>query len=295
VRKPILSVAGWAFGMAVTILFIALWGRAVVADTEALGESLSPLATSQAVIDSFAEWMADQMVEEGVDPALIEPTIDHFVESSRVTSTLELLIAEVVDAAGTPSLDGATVNMQRLLTPAVPEVTAGLAGLGVPIAEAELQAIVDDLDPMGIREPGSAAIVGPESATATRLGTASVLAVLAMGLFGYLIVSLSEDRVTAVRTLLTRVAVGGVGFAILLRVGSWVLDPGGGRAPVPDTLSLIARSKWMLPFQMAVAAGVVAGLIYAVRRIIRRAGVPPSADEPATLQPERELSLSRSD
>ncbi|HEU4895472.1 MAG TPA: hypothetical protein VFT85_06515, partial [Acidimicrobiia bacterium] len=148
--------------------------------------------------------------------------------------------------------------------------------------------------PMVIREPGSSALVGPESAAATRLGTASLLAVVGIISFGYATVASSQDRITAVRELFTRVAVGGLGFAILLLIGSWITDPRGGRAPVPETISLITSSKWMIPLQIGLYAGAVAAGIYAGRRWLRRGEESPSQDGPPTPQAERDLSRSGS-
>ena len=54
VRTSTRATAGWVFGLAATILFISLWGRAIVVDTEALAEAAAPLSGSVAVVDLFA-------------------------------------------------------------------------------------------------------------------------------------------------------------------------------------------------------------------------------------------------
>jgi hypothetical protein len=126
--------------------------------------------------------------------------------------------------------------------------------------------------------------------TATRLGTAALLAVLALLGLGYGFVSLSEDRLSAVRSLLTRVALGGLSFAIFLKLGSWVLDPSGGRAPVQASISAVAGSKWAVPLALAVAAAAVAGIVYLVRRRLRPFG-PDGPDGRFEDTDERPLSL----
>lgn len=291
-RKRVSSVAGWAFGFAVTILLIALWGRAVVVDTEALGESLSPLAESQTVVDIFTDWMTEEMLEAGVDPILVEPTIDHFLESSKAAGTMELFVSEVIEAAASSDPADSSVDMEALLTPTIPEVSAGLTAAGIPISETVVTSIVDDLSPLVIRE--AVPWVGEGSPAASRLGTAAALAGMAMLVFGYMVVAVSPDRVAAVRGLLTRVAVGGFSFAILLQVGSWVLDPNGGRAPVAETLSSLAGSKVMVPFLVALGAAVVAGGIYLGRRVLRRVAVSRSAIAPTTRPEDLQPSLSGS-
>jgi hypothetical protein len=280
--------------MAVSILFLSLWGRAVVVDTDTLAESLSPLAGSSTVVGYLADWMADEMVESGADPDVVEPAIDYYFESSSTAQTLDQFATEVVYASASTNPSGSTIDMAALIYPAVPELTLGLTELGYPVTESGVSEVVRQLDPLVIRAPGSEAMVGPASPTAARLGTAALLALLAIVGFGSFYIAFSEDRITAIRSLLTRVAVGGLSFAVFLRVGSWVLDPDGGRAPVRESLSSLAGSKWAVPLQVAAVAAVIAGAIYVGRRTLRRAGVFPSPDDLSTPSPERRESLSGS-
>lgn len=288
------STLGWAFGMSLSILFLSLWGRAVVVDTETLAESLSPLASSGIVVDYISDWMAQEMVESGAEPDLVEPTVDHFLGSTSIGQTLDQFTTEVVHAAASTDPGGATIDMAALIHPTVPEITLGLNGLGYQVGEDTISGIVQDFDPLVIREPGSGAVVGPASPTAARLGTAALLATVAILGFGGAFVALSEDRVTGVRNLATRGAIGGLSFAVFLRVGSWVLDPTGGRAPVPETLSELAGSKWAVPLQVAAVSGLIAASIYVGRRVIKRVGVFQSPDEQSTQPSEPRKSLSGS-
>lgn len=288
------SALGWAFGMAVSILFLSLWGRAIVVDTDSLADSLAPLAGSSTVVDYVGEWMADEMVESGADPEVVDPAIDYFFGASSTARTLDQFAVEVVHAAASSNPAGSTIDMRALVDPAVPEVTLGLNNLGYPVTEAGVSEVVAQLDPLVILQPGSEPLVGPSSSTATRLGTAAFVAFAAIVVFGMAFVSLSDDRVTAVRNLLTRVAVGGLSFAVFLRVGSWVLDPEGGRAPVPETIAGLAGSKWAVPLEVAAVAAAIAATIYLGRMGLRRAGVIPSPNEQSTPPRERRKSISRS-
>lgn len=291
-RPAARSLLGWGFGMSVTILLLALWGRAVVVDTEALAESLSPLAGSEIVTDLISDWMSEEMTESGADPERVESTVGFFLRSSSVAETLDQLVVDVVHAAASPDPDGSRIDMAALFGPAVPELTLGLNGLGHAVSEADVSDVVEGFDPLVIRQPGRAALVGPSSPTAARLGTAAMLAAMALLVFGAGFVSLSEDRTAAVRNLMTRVAVGGLSFAVFLRLGAWVLDPRGGRAPIPETISALASSKWALPLQVGVVAALIAGGIYVGRRMIRREAVfPRSVDQP-TRRSERPKSRS---
>lgn len=267
----------------------------MVIDTETLAESLSPLASSGVVVDYVSDWMADEMVESGVEPELVEPTVDHFLGSTSIGRTFEQFTTEVVYAAASTDPGGTSIDMAALIHPAVPEITLGLNELGYEVSEGAVSEIVQDFDPLVIRQPGSGAIVGPASPTAARLGTAALLAAVAILVFGAGFVALSEDRVTGVRNLATRAAIGGLSFAVFLRVGSWVLDPEGGRAPVPETLSELTASKWAVPLQVAAVSALIAGSIYVGRRVIKRVGVsrPPDGRPTQPSEPQKSLSESR--
>lgn len=288
------STVAWAFGFSVTVLLIALWGRAVVIDTDSLAESLAPLADSAVVGGMVADWMADELVDSGYSPEVADPTADLAVRSSATAAAMDGFVADVVRAATSSDPSGSSVDIATLLAPTVPEVSTGLSEMGLPTSESEVRSVVSALDPMVIRQPGSSALVGPESPAAARLGIAALLALLGIIGFGYATVAVSDDRIAAVRELLTRVSVGGLGFAILLLIGSWITDPRGGRAPVPETISHLASSKWMTPLQVALVAAVGAGTIYLGRRWLRRGEASRSTVESPTRSPEPERSLSES-
>lgn len=275
-----------------TILFIALWGRAVVVDSESLAESLAPLADAALVGEIVADWMTHELVDSGYPRDVADPAVDAALQSSATAAAMEGFVADVVRAAASSDPSGSSVNVASLLAPAVPEVTTSLAEMGLATKESDVRSVVSSLDPMVIRRPGTSALVGPESPAAARLGTASLVALLGIISFGYATVASSADRIAAVRELLTRVAVGGMGFAILLLIGSWITDPRGGRAPVPETISDIASSKWMVPLQVGLAAGVAAAAIYVGRRWLRRGARFRSPDGPPTPREERDPSQS---
>lgn len=273
-----LSFLGWAFGICLSILFGSLWGRAVVVDTDTLGESLAPMARSDLVVDYLTDWMAEEMVEGGVDPVVVGPAVEYFLDSSEVGDSLDQFAAEVVVAAASPDPSGSEIDVRGLISPAVPEVTDGLESLGIEVSRPEVVQVVEGLDPLEIRQPGSAVLVGPNSATATQLGMASLLAIVGLSVFGSAYLALSEDRVAALRSLVTRIAVSGLSFGLMLLVGSWVLDPQGGRAPVREALSAIAASKWLVPFQVGLVAAGIATMIYLLGRLLRRGAASRSRD-----------------
>lgn len=264
----------------------------MVVDSDALAESLAPLADSALVGGVVADWMTEELVDSGYSPELADPAVSFALESSATAAAMDGFVSDVVRAAASSDPSGASVDLASLLAPTIPEVTTSLAEMGLPTTEADVRSIVSGLNPMVIREPGSPALVGPESPAASRLGTAALLAIGGIIFFGYASVVSSEDRIAAVRELFTRVAVGGLGFAILLLVGSWITDPRGGRAPVPETISQIASSKWMVPLQVGLAAAAVAVSIYVGRRWLKRGEGSRPRDGSPTPREERDPSLS---
>jgi hypothetical protein len=290
-RSTTRATSTWVFGLAATILFISLWGRAVVVDTDALAEAAAPLAESVAVVDLFTGWLGSELEDNGVDPSVAVPAIEYVLETTEVGLAIDQFVSEVVMAAAWPGPQAASVDIADLLAPVVPEIADTLAAAGLAIDEADVDALIDGLDPMVVRPADAKPYVGDGSPIATRLGTAAGLALLVMAVAGWLAIIASEDRINETRRLLTRFALGGLTFGILLRVGSWVLDPVGGRAPVSESLSLLVVSKWLVPVSIASVALALAAMVWAVRRLLRPEAVSPIPAEQSTPEPEPHLSL----
>ena len=264
-NRILTSLAAWVFGLATSILFISLWGRAVVIDTDELGDSLRPMSQSEQVAGAFSEWMTTELVESGVPVETAEEATDAALVGEGVSVALEDLVVEVVDAAASDNAAGAVVDVASTLQPAVPSVTAALVGSGMNITESQVSSVIAGLDPLVIRRPGEPPVIGTSSSLATRLGTAAILAVLFQVIFGSVYVLTASDRLKRARTLLSRFALTGLSFAVLLKLGSWMLDPEGGRAPVSESLSLLANSKWALPAVIGAVGAVAAFMVWLVR------------------------------
>lgn len=287
-RSIVRGVAGWLFGLSVTVLLISMWGRAVVVDTATLGESLSPLARSVVVTERFADWMVGGLSDAGVEPAVAEPAVAETLTASAVVTALDNLVVEVVEAAASVGPAMATVDVAGVLRPAVPEIAESLMATGLPVTVTEVGRIVESLDPLVIREEGAAPLIGPGSTVAARLGLAAVLALVMMTATGWVAVVTAPDRIAEVKSLLLRVTLGGLTFSILLRVGSWIVDPGGGRAPVGEAMSALARSKWLTPLAVAALAAVIAGGMWLGRQLVRRRATNrlPAAEPTPQAEPQ---------
>lgn len=270
------SLSAWVFGLATTILLVSFWGRAVVIDTDDLTDNLRPLSESEEVTGRFSDWMTDQLIESGVSQTQAGDAASLALFTPEVKQALGSLVGEVVIAAAEPAPEGTAVDMATIFAPTVPAVTASLASQGIPAPEAQVAAIVAGLDPLVIRDAGEEPIVGPASPVARRLGMASVLAVAAQAGFGAIYVLVAENRVRAMRILSTRFAGGALTFALLLKLGSWVLDPAGGRAPVSESLSDLADSKWLIPAFIGLAASIGALFFWLIRSVKPAAAHPPT-------------------
>jgi hypothetical protein len=279
------GLAGWVFGLASTVLLVGVWGRAVVTDTDELANSLSPMATSQLVADRFAGWLETELVESGVDDSTAGDTTDRVMASPELSPILGDLVGQAVLAAASSDPSGAVVDVATVLSPAIPQITVTLNEAGVPATETDVARAVEELDPIVIRDPLQSAFVGPESPLAARLGTAVMLAIVALIGAGLVYVRAASDRMSGLRSLLTRFALGALSFAVLLRVGSWITDPRGGRAPVGETISLLAQSKWMIPLLMGSAAAGAALVFWVFRRRVRPGAKSPIPSDRTTPLP----------
>ena len=111
-----------------------------------------------------------------------------------------------------------------------------------------------------------------------------MLAAVMLLFTGAAAIRLSPDRWAAFRGLLARSGISAVSFAMLLRIGSWVVSPEGGRAPMTSALSHLAGVKWLVPLAMGMgflAVGV------AVRYAAPRAGFRASKPDPVEVPVEK--------
>ena len=250
------------------------------------------MAESSAVVELLTGWLEDELVAADVSPITSEMIVEEVTTGSSMAAALQQFTGEFVVAAANPSPRASVVDVSSLLAPAVPEIDAALDAAGIPASESRIGDVVADLDPLVVRGRGFEPYVGPQSTAAGRLGTAAVLALSLMGLTGWISVASSEDRLGQARGLLNRVALGALSFAVLLKVGSWLLDPRGGRAPISESASLLADSKWVFVMSLGLVAAAGAAAVRVVRRYLRRKAVSQPPDE--SPRPRRERRPIRS-
>lgn len=278
------GVSGWLFGLASTVLLVGLWGRAVVVDTDALAESLTPLAGSDVVADRFSTWLETELVQSGVDGPTASVAADQVLEHPAVGPLLEDLVAEGIEAAASADPTGSSVDVAGILGPSSAEITAGLNAAGVPVSPEQVEVALSELDPLVIREPSDRPLLGASSPLASTLGTGALLGVVLMLISGSAYVLSSRDRVRALRSLLNRFALGALSFAVLLKIGSWIVDPAGGRAPVGESLALVADSKWVVPLSLGLGSLGAACIAWLFRKRMRPAATSRPAPEQSIRQ-----------
>lgn len=270
-RRFARGAAGWLFGLSVTVLLIAAWGRSVVSDADVLSEAARPLAETSQVATIVSNWLRDEMIDAGVPGAVAGEAAEDVVSTPALGDAMSRLVVEVTLAAASPGPGAALVDAAGILRPAVPDLAAALrAARGSEVEEASVARTVDSLDPIVVVAEGEPRSIGPSSPTASRLGVASVLALATLLVTGWARVAMGDDRLVEVRHLLNRVALGALSFTVMLRLGSWVLSPRAGRAPVSEALSVIAGSKWTLPLVTALVAGAAALVVQETKRAVRR-------------------------
>ena len=272
-------MAGWVFGLASTVLLVGIWGRAVVVDTNELADTLSPLAAGDMVSDRLATWLESELVNAGVDGVGASVAADQVLAHPSVGPVLEELVAEGVEAAASGDPNGGTVDVAAILLPASGQITTGLNEAGVPVTNEQVEAALARLDPLVIRDASDQPFVGASSPLAANLGTAAMLGALLMLFAGTAYIVMSIDRMRAFRALLTRFALGALSFAVLLRLGSWLVDPEGGRAPFRESFALLANSKWMVPLTIGLVSMAAAIVFRVFRRRVRLAAGSRSEDE----------------
>ncbi len=266
------------FGLASTVLLVGIWGRAVVVDTNELADTLSPLAAGDMVSDRLATWLEAELVNAGVDGVGASVAADQVLAHPSVGPVLEELVAEGVEAAASGDPSGGTVDVAAILLPASGQITTGLNEAGVPVTNEQVEAALARLDPLVIRDASDQPFVGASSPLAANLGTAAMLGALLMLFAGTAYIVMSMDRMRAFRALLTRFALGALSFAVLLRLGSWLVDPEGGRAPFRESFALLANSKWMVPLTIGLVAMAAAIVFRVFRRRVRPAAASHSED-----------------
>jgi hypothetical protein len=253
-----LSTSLWVYGMSITLLLVGLWGRAVVSDRATMEQAASEAAAAAVVSDRVAGWVLDSAAGELRDlPPGIEATAAAVLSDPAARRLVDEVVGELVAAAMAPPGSTAVIDLGEHLRRARPHLQAAAVRLGAPEAANVLDAVAASIEP--VRLPtGDGSPVG---AGISNAGAALRLAVVAAGVTGLVAAAaalgLSTERRHTARQLAVRAGLSGLGFAVMMRLGSWALDPGGGSAPAAPSLrragALLLAAGLHLPLLVGLA------------------------------------------
>ena len=247
----------WLFGLSASILIGSLWGSAVTGSRSTVANVVEDLATEQIAQDRFSGWIIDGLRSVDVivpDDATVAGRILSMAETEQVVADLT---GQLVDAAFAPAGTTAVVDPASALLPAVPAITRVLTDEGIAAGEGEIAALVSSIEPIPLDDFGEFRVTSSASRASAALSLAAALAAVAMIMFGGAAVFVSPDRIAAVRNLAYRLMLTSLSLAVMLRLGSWIADPGGGATPLGAGVSTLLGSHTYIPLAMAAAAAVV--------------------------------------
>lgn len=274
-RRLSRGTALWIFGLATTVLLISTWGRAVSGDRETLTGS-----ARAAVEASDVTARLSALVSEGLEDVVSMPSdelvslVEEVARSHEGQEAIDSIIDEVVAAALAEPGSTAVVDIRDAVLPVVPVVAESLQRRGTEVPEDAIVAGLEQAGALAIDAEAAPLVDGTVARARSVLTRVVVTALVAMALAAVAAVALSDDRYRMMRSLGFRVALSAATFALLLRIGSWALDPDGGASPVAAGGAVLLAAHVWVPLA-AVAAGVALAFAttFASRR--RRAASRP--------------------
>ncbi len=260
------GTALWVFGLALSVVLGSLWGRAVTGDEETLSEAATAAANADWVAVQISAWLGDAVAEQGVVPERqASAAIRAVWQQPEARAAVQDLIAQGVAAGLAPPGTSVKIDAAAAMLPLADEVAAALNQAGVPTTPAEVAGFLAGIEPVvAVAAPGQGA--GSLRQVRGFLTMALLGAAVVMALAAAAALALSEDHWATVRGLAMRATLTALGFAVLLRVSAWALDPSGGAAPLREGGSVLLGSNLGVLWWFAAAAALpTAGAALAVR------------------------------
>lgn len=267
VRRVTLPWILWVFGLSTTLLLVGLWGRAVTVDQDVITRSTEAALSAEIITDRVYDWVGSGLVAAtGISAQEADGVLSEVRKQPDAADAVDALIDDVVAALVAPPDTDPEIDVAAALAPLVPDVVAELGARGVDVPEATISAAVESLDPVALHA-GEAIPVGAVTEQASAMLTWGVLIAAAMVvLSSALAIAVSEERWSMVRSLATRIAFSALSFAVLFRIGGWVLDPDGGRSPLRRSGAILVESNLNVFLVAAGLASAVAAVIWVLRR-----------------------------
>jgi hypothetical protein len=273
-RRFLQAVVLWVYGIAISVFLLSIWGRSVASDTALVASAASRVARSEFVATRVEAWFERALADVGLEGGSsgLGSAIAALPEVESATATL---IGDIVEAMAGTEEGPVVVDVASVYRPAAPAVAASLQAMGLPVTEGDVESVVDRLEPLVlVPDRGERPLVGRGSGPARALTVGTLLGLGTMLAAGGTAVYLSDDRRRMVRTLLTRLSIAALNFAIFFRLSAWVVDPRGGRAGIGGAAAEVLGAKLWIPLAVMVVSGAGA---WTIRR--RRSGAADSMQD----------------
>jgi hypothetical protein len=297
VRRWLLAVVLWAFGISTTVFLIGNWGHTTTGDHETLAESARTALDAEVVTERVTEWLGDGLATAGGLPAdTIRAAAAEIQASPQAARAIDGLVAEAITILLAEPGTTSNLDVAETLTPLVPLVEAELAEHGFEVPGGAIAASLAEIGPIDLatEELDTAATIARQSRAL--LSRVLAIALAAMLLTGAAAVAISEDRLAMVRTLAMRVAVSGFSFIVVFSAAAWALDPERGRSPLLGSGGVLLESNqhtfWAAAVPAAVVFAVAAWFVWRrsrfpkpamARSIARSSGEEPTTQELAAV------------
>ncbi len=272
----------WLFGICTTLLLVGMWGRSVTSDEVTLEQGARAVLESELVNRRMTDWLTEAVTQlSAVSPDQTQILVDELVSSPELDQAISEVVDATVVAALAPPDRPSTLDLQPAVDRLEPAIDRALAGVGLPLDASVVTGAFDDLV---FSSKDMALAAGSVAGARSLLTTVVLVGLIGMVVTGAIAVWTSEDRLGQLRSLSWRVALSSFTFAIMLRLGSWAVDPEGGRSPIAAGSSIVLGSNGHVPAIMAVAFATVGTAISTIL-VRRRLRLPVAQDEPTGERP----------
>ena len=268
-RTLSLSIALWLFGIFTSVVLIGLWGRSVAGDQTTLEASTRAVLESEIVNNRVTDWLGDAIAAAARlspdDVAAVVETVEH---SSEMDTAVGDVVDQAVAAALAPPGTVTHLDLSVAVDSLAPVVAAALEDRGVVSDAGAVRAAVDGLPGITLSADDQLTVGGTIREVSGLLTKVVVVGLAGMLVTGGASVVLSGQRIRQLRTLVLRIGVSAITFAIVIRVGGWAVDPAGGRPPIAAGGAVLLKSNGHILAGVAIGAAVIASAMSLV--LVRR-------------------------
>lgn len=273
VRRALRVISVWAFSVAVTVLLVGVWGKAVAADEGTLAESARAALTTDVVADRIEGWLEDAIVAGGgsAGPEVTE-IVAEVRETPEADAALGNLVDQAVSAALAPQGASRVIDVSGAAWPLAPVISQSLQDRAYDVSTLQVRLVMLQVPAVTLDTEEFARAVDIVADARTLLTNAVAAGLAAMLVAGIGALALAEERIRMVRSLATRLAVSALTFALLLRLGQWIVDPNGGGSALAKGGAVLLGSNGAILFVIAAIAAVPAIGAALLARVMRTRG-----------------------